>query len=432
MPASPAKALLISAPASGQGKTTIAAGLARLASRQGLRTRVFKTGPDFLDPMILERASGHPVYQLDLWMGGLAHCKQLLCDAARDADLILIEGVMGLHDGEPSSAELARLLGVSVAVVIDANAMAETFGAIALGLREYRPDLAFHGVLANRVGGAAHAAMLAASLSPLARPLRFLGAVPQDAALSLPDRHLGLVQAAEIADLDERIDRAADALAPALPLEQLPTVSFAAESERAAPPLLTGLTIAVARDEALSFLYPANLDLLRALGATVRFFSPLRNAPPPDAHAVYLPGGYPELHAERLSANRLLHEALRAHTAAGKPLLAECGGMMLLLERLIDVQGGAHTMAGVLPGETAMQPQLQALALQSVVFEQGELRGHSFHHSRLATPLAPAAYGRTQHGGPGEAVFRLGRLTASYIHFYWPSNPRALAALLAP
>lgn len=403
-----------------------------------MRVRAFKAGADFIDPTILERASGGPVYQLDLWMGGLRDCRRLLRAAGAEADLLLVEGVMGLHDGEPSSAELARLLAIPVAVVIDANAMAQTFGALALGLRDFRPDVPFHGVLANRVGGAAHASMLAASLRALPRPPRFLGAVPDDPALALPERHLGLIAAGEIEGLDRLIDRAADALAATEPLDGLPRVSFPPEppvppeSPNAPPRLLEGVRVAVARDEALSFIYPANLDVLRSLGATIHFFSPLRDERLPEAESVYLPGGYPELHAERLAANRPLQEALRAHAGAGKPILAECGGMMLLLERLIDLESRAHRMIGLLPGETAMQPRLQALSLQSVTFEQGELRGHSFHHSRLATPLAPAARARTQYGAEGEALFRRGRLTASYIHFYWPSNPRALAALLAP
>lgn len=441
------RALFISAPASGQGKTTIAAAIARCARRQGLRVRAFKTGPDFIDPMILERASGGPVYQLDLWMGGLDHCRQLLCEAARAADLLLIEGVMGLHDGRPSSAELASVLGIPVAVVIDGNAMAETFGAVALGLREYRPGLKFQGVFANRVGGTQHAAMLAESLDVLSPPLRLLGALPDDEGLRIPDRHLGLFQPSEIADLDARIDRAADAIAASVELSNLPLASFLGEPgdpvarrdsaappepSRRAPRLLEGVRVAIARDAALSFIYPANLDVLASLGAKARFFSPLTDERLPEADAVYLPGGYPELHAERLAANRPLHEALRAHAGAGKPILAECGGMMLLLERLIDACGRAHEMVGVLPGETAMQPRLQALALQSVTFEHGELRGHSFHHSRLETGLAPLGYGCTQRGGRGEAVYRLGRLTASYVHFYWPSNPRVLAGLLAP
>jgi cobyrinic acid a,c-diamide synthase len=429
-----ARALLISAPASGQGKTTVAAALARLAARSGQRVRVFKTGPDFIDPMILERAAGHPVYQLDLWMGGLSHCRDLLYRAARDTDLILVEGVMGLHDGDPSSADLALTFNLPVALVIDGSAMAQTFGAVALGLKNYRPELKFHGVIANRVAGAGHAAMLSESLIGPAAAIRYLGALPQDEVLAIPDRHLGLVQAREIADLDERLDRAADAIASGLQLAQTPEVTFVAGEEAAepAPPLLTGVRIAVARDVAFSFAYPANLALLQSMGAALAYFSPLRDEVVPPADAVYLPGGYPELHAERLAANRGLHQALRTHVEAGKALLAECGGMMLLFEYLTDLTGRRHAMVGLLPGETAMQSRLQSLALQSARFEAGELRGHSFHHSRLTTPLSPALYGHTQRGTPGEAVFQHRKLTATYIHFYWPSNPRAVAQLFRP
>jgi cobyrinic acid a,c-diamide synthase len=425
-----AAALFICAPASGQGKTTVTAGLARRAWQRGQRVRVFKTGPDFIDPMILERASGHPVYQLDLWMGGAAHCRRLLHDAAREADLLLIEGVMGLYDGSPSSADLAQLFGVPIAAVIDAAAMAQTFGAVALGLRHYRPALAFHGVLANRVAGARHASMLAESLPP---ELRFLGALAQDARLAIADRHLGLLQAQEIADLDARLDRAAAGIAEAVDLDEIAPVTFSVEPDGSStPPLLIGVRIAVARDEAFSFIYPANLDLLQAMGARLSFFSPLQDERLPPSDAVYLPGGYPELHAARLAANAAMHDALRAHAAAGKPLLAECGGMMLLFEHLQDLEGQRHSMVGILPGETAMQPKLQALALQAVDIDGGELRGHSFHHSRLSTSMAPALRGKTQHRGEGEAMFRRGRLTASYIHFYWPSNPLAAASIFLP
>lgn len=250
-----------------------------------------------------------------------------------------------------------------------------------------------------------------------------------DPAIELPDRHLGLVQAKEIADLDARLDRAAQALASTVRIEDIPQVTFLADADLDPPPLLAGISIAVARDAALSFLYPANLDLLQAMGAAIRYFSPLEGTPAP-ADAIYLPGGYPELHAERLAANRPLHEALRRHTQAGKPLLAECGGMMLLFEYLVDLEGRRHAMTGLFPGETAMQPKLQALALQSVELPQGELRGHSFHHSRLQTSLEPLGYGRTPRGARGEAVFRQGAATGSYIHFYFPSNPSAAAALL--
>ncbi|MBQ1764642.1 MAG: cobyrinate a,c-diamide synthase, partial [Aquincola sp.] len=203
-------AMLIAAPASGQGKTSVTAALARLHRRAGRRVRVFKTGPDFLDPMVLAQASGQPVQQLDLWMGGEGHCRALLHEAASQADLILVEGVMGLHDGEPSTADLALRFGLPVLAVIDGSAMAQTFGALALGLAQYRPGLAWAGVLANRVAGEGHARMLRDSLPP---HLAWWGALPRDEGLSLPERHLGLVPAAELADLAQRIERAADALA---------------------------------------------------------------------------------------------------------------------------------------------------------------------------------------------------------------------------
>jgi len=422
-------ALFISAPASGQGKTTVVAALARHAVRSGRRVRVFKTGPDFIDPMILARAAGQPVYQLDLWMGGIGHCRDLLYQAARGADLVLVEGVMGLYDGNPSSADLAQRFNLPVALVIDGNAMAQTFGAVALGLKQYRPDLTIHGVLANRIAGARHAAMLAESLVGPAATIRFLGALPRDDALAIPDRHLGLVQAEEIADLDARLDRAAEAIATTLRLDEIAAVPFEGEAQVALPALLAGTRIAVARDAAFSFTYPANLALLQSMGASLTFFSPLRDESLPPVDAIYLPGGYPELHAERLAGNHALHQALRTHVQAGKALLAECGGMMLLFEHLTDLHGRRHAMVGLLPGETCMLSTLQSLALQAVDFDGGELRGHSFHHSRLSTPLSPAQYGRTQRGGRGEALFRQQGLTATYIHFYWPSNPRAAARL---
>jgi cobyrinic acid a,c-diamide synthase len=423
------RALLISAPASGQGKTTVTAALARRARQRGWRVRVFKTGPDFIDPMILERACGSGVYQLDLWMGGVTACRQLLHEAAAEADLILIEGVMGLYDGEPSSADLAQTLNLPVLAVIDANAMAQTFGAIAIGLQQYRPQLKLHGVFANRVAGSAHAAMLSQSLPAT---LQWLGALSQDGAITLPDRHLGLTQAVEISDLDARLDRAAAALDDES-LESLPLVNFPGEPQLSTPaPLLEGVRIAIARDVAFSFIYPANLELLRALGAQLSFFSPLADRELPDADAVYLPGGYPELHAARLASNTPMHQGLRTHVNAGKPLLAECGGMMLLMQWLTHCDGQTQAMVGVLPGSTTMQPSLQSLALQSVQFKQGELRGHSFHFSRMSTPLIATQRAVTQHGGAGECVYRLGNVTASYIHFYWPSNPAAIAGLFRP
>ncbi len=420
------RALLISAPASGQGKTTMTAALARRARQLGLRVRVFKTGPDFIDPMLLARASGGPVYQLDLWMGGEAHCRALLHAAASCCDLILIEGVMGLYDDTPSSADLARCFKVPVLAVIDGSAMAQTFGALALGLSRYQDGLPFHGVIGNRVGSAGHAQMLANSLRP---PLHWLGALPRDEQYALPERHLGLVQASEIADLDARIEAAANALGTAVDFDAIPLTLFAAEPLPALPPLLANQCIAVARDQAFSFLYNANLDTLRGLGAELHFFSPLRDAKLPDCDAVYLPGGYPELHAAAWASNTAMHRALRAHHALRKPILAECGGMMALLETLTDKHGQQHKMAALLPGDTAMQARFQALGTQAVDLGYGELRGHSFHFSRLTTAVAASHHGVDQNGKEGEAVYCRDGLTASYLHFYFASNPAAAAQL---
>ena len=421
---------MISATASGQGKTSITAALARFHSRQGKRVRVFKCGPDFIDPMVLERASGAPAYQLDLWMCGEAHCRELLHNAAREVDLILVEGMMGLYDGEPSSADLAVALGLPVVAVIDAGAMAQTFGALALGLAQYREDVTMAGVIANRVGSAGHARMLAASL-PAALPL--LAAFPKNPALSLPERHLGLVQAMELPDLAVRLDHWADAYAEHGQPELPAPVEFIPIERETVAPLLRGIHIAVARDTAFSFIYQANLDCLREMGAHVSFFSPLTDTALPHCDALWLPGGYPELHLAVLDANHAMKNAIRAHQTAGKPILAECGGMLYLFESLSDVNGNRANMAGLLPGEAAMQPRLAAIGLQAVDLGAGELRGHSFHYSRAQTELTPLARGRSPKGGAtAEAVYRMGRLTASYIHAYFPSNPEAAAVLFSP
>ena len=425
-------ALLIGAPASGQGKTTATAALARWHRKQGRRVRVFKTGPDFLDPMILERASGQPVQQLDLWMGGEAHCRALLYRAACEADLILVEGVMGLHDGTPSSADLARRFGLPVMAVIDGSAMAQTFGALAHGLATYGPGVSLAGVLANRVGSATHAQMLRESLPD---GMAWFGALPRDEAYALPSRHLGLVQAAEVADLEQRIERAAQALG-AIDVPWPAPVRF--ESAEVAPPerSLSGVRIAVARDAAFSFLYRANLDTLEALGAEAVFFSPLADEPVPDAHALYLPGGYPELHAARLHPDTAAGASIRDHHARGKPIVAECGGMLALLASLTDANGHTAPMLGLMPGHATMEKRLVNLGLHSAELPEGPVRGHTFHHARVETPLEPLAMtqAQRQHGKP-EGIYRTGpsgRLHASFLHLYFPSNPPAVARLFHP
>lgn len=391
---------------------------------------MFKTGPDFLDPMITGRAAAAPAYQLDLWMGGESDVRARLYGAAAEADLILVEGVMGLFDGEPSSADLAATCGLPVLAVIDGNAMAQTFGAVAQGLAEYCHDVRLYGVAANRIGGDYHAKLLRGSLPG---DIAWLGALPQDPALALPGRHLGLVSADELGDLDARIDALADAwerhAEPGMP----PPVRFRAASTAPVPPLLRGMRIAVARDAAFCFIYPANLELLREAGAELQFFSPLAGDAFPECDAAWLPGGYPELHLQALSRRTDLHAALRAHVTAGKPLLAECGGLLFALDQLADAGGDAAPAAGLLRGRATVHPRLAALGLQEVALPEGTLRGHTFHHAHADIEAAPVATAVNPNGAPSrEAIYRERRFTASFVHFYFPSNPEAAVRLFLP
>ena len=399
-------------------------------SSKAAKSGCSRAGPDFLDPMILERACGQPVYQLDLWMMGETECRRLLYEAALEADLILIEGVMGLFDGDPCSADIAELFSVPVLAVIDATGAAQTVGAIAYGLANYRPKLPFAGVLANNVASPHHNEMVMQGMPP---DLRYFGGIPRDSQFVLPERHLGLVQAEEVLDLDSRMLAAATAIA-STGLANLPeAVEFTAPEQETLPQLLSGIRIGIARDTAFSFIYAANLDLLRAMGATLTFFSPLADAALPDVDSIYLPGGYPELHLQTLQDNLAMKAALQTHFQQGKPIYAECGGMLYLLESLTDKAGNRGDMVGLLPGHAVMQNRLKGLGYQSAPMPGGVLRSHTFHHSLIETPLTPIAFGERVHNtSEGEAIYQLNRLTASYLHCYFASNPTAAAQLFLP
>ncbi len=432
-------ALLIAAPASGQGKTTITSALARLHTRQGRKVRVFKCGPDFLDPYWHALASGAPVYQMDLWMTGEADCRARLHAAAQEADLIIVEGVMGLFDGEPSAADLAVHFGLPVLAVVDASAMAGTFGALAFGLQHYQAGVPWAGVLANRVASERHAGMLARSVRD---PKHFMGAVMRNPAMTLPERHLGLTVASEVADAMERLDAAADALA-ATPLGQMSVadlqcwaVDFSPPvGQTVIPPALLGKTIAIARDAAFCFIYAANLDTLRTLGADLVFFSPLADQTLPKCDALWIPGGYPELHAGTIAANTSLRDSLAAHIAAGKPVWAECGGMMALFDTLITTDGQQHAQWGLLSGEVTMHKRLAGLGPQQLRLASGTLRGHTFHYSTTTTPLEAATRTTPPNTDPmpdaGEALWIQGSVRASYFHAWFPSCPEATAELFS-
>lgn len=436
-------ALFIAAPSSGQGKTTVTAALARYFSRQGKDVRVFKTGPDYLDPQILAQASGQHVEQLDMWMAGEAYCQQKLYEAAREADLILVEGAMGLFDGEPSSADLAVRFNIPVALLMDVKGMAQTASAIAIGLAHYRKDVTFAGLIANNCGSERHAQLIRDSLSD---DLPLLGIFPRDEAIALPERHLGLVQPSEVGnELDERINRGADQIGESLqqedsrlallpePVEFFAMTDEVAELKTSSTTDLKNTRIAIAKDAAFTFIYDANLRFLCELGAELSFFSPLSDKILPDVDALWFPGGYPELHAQALSENSSMIAAVREFSATGKPILAECGGFLYCLDSLTDLEEQTYPMAGILAGDGAMRGKRGCQGMQTAPLPEGDVRAHAHHRSRASGTPEPIAHGRRQrHPAPGEAIFRERGLTATYLHLFFPSNPEAVAQLFNP
>lgn len=421
-------ALFLSAPASGQGKTTITAGIARYFTKQGKVVRVFKTGPDYLDPQILEQASGQPVEPLDLWMAGEADCKHKLYEAAASADLILIEGAMGMFDGDPSSADLAATFGIPIAIVMDVKGMAQTAAALASGLANFRDDYIVAGLIANNCGSERHSQLIRDAL-PESLPL--IAALPRTPEVSLPERHLGLVQASEIRDeLELCIERGAQWIEEA-GLTKLPEpVKFEDATIHQPEPLLSGLKIGIARDEAFTFIYAANTRLLAAMGAECCYFSPLHDTKVPDVDALWFPGGYPELHAAKLAENTEMAQSISKFYESNKAILAECGGFLYAMETLTDLQGNTFPMLGIIQGHGAMRGRSGCQGMQTAVLPEGDVRAHAHHRSRSeGTPMAISHGRRQRHPAPGEAIYRERNLTATYLHMFFPSNPEAVAKI---
>jgi len=429
-------ALFLAAPASGQGKTTITSAIARYFTEQGKVVRVFKTGPDYLDPQILAQASHGHVEQLDMWMAGEPYCQQKLYEAAQAADLILVEGAMGLFDGEPSSADLAARFNIPVAIVMDVKGMAQTAAAVAIGLANFRDDYQCYGLIANNCSSERHAQLIR---DALADQLPLLACLKKDADIALPERHLGLVQASEVFDeLEQKFTLGCEWLVDGVkranansPLLSLPEkVDFYAAEQPKVQPLLAGKKIAIACDLAFSFIYQANTRLLEEMGASLHYFSPLKGDALPDADALWLPGGYPELYAQTLASNRALQSQIIAFYNAGKPVLAECGGFLYCLEELVDLDNKHHKMLGLLDGYGSMSGKRGCQGMQKAILPEGEIHGHAHHRSRAIMQAEPIGYGQRQrHPAPGEAIYRNKNLTASYLHLFFPSNPSLIAEL---
>lgn len=387
--------LVIAAPASGSGKTTVTLALLRLLSREGRRVAPFKTGPDYIDGAFHHAAAGRPCYNLDAFAMRPDTIAAILDAGAQDAELAIVEGVMGLFDGAAngagSTADLAAMLDLPVILVIDAARQSQSVAAVAHGFRSLRQDVAVAGVILNRVASARHETLLRAALRQIGMPV--LAALPKLDDLALPSRHLGLVQASERGDLDLFLDTAADWLHRHLDrallellLRPLPLQAGAALYPL--PPL--GQRIAVARDTAFAFAYPHLLQGWRNQGADLSFFSPLQNeAPAQDCDAIFLPGGYPELHARRLAGNATMLQGLRTAASRGAAIYGECGGFMLLGRNLVDADGHTHAMAGLLPVTTSFRERKRQLGYRCMVAladsplgaKGSRFRGHEFHYS---------------------------------------------------
>ncbi|NQY58656.1 cobyrinate a,c-diamide synthase [Cognatishimia sp.] len=430
--------LMISAPSSGTGKTTVMLGLLRALAEDGLKVQPFKSGPDYIDPAFHRAAAHRPSYNIDTW----AMPESLIAGLSAQsegAEIIVAEGSMGLFDGVAtrgesgfgSSAETALMMGWPVVLVIDVGGQAQSAAATALGFKMYNPDLPFAGVILNRCASPRHERL--ARLGMDQAGINVLGVLPRRGDLALPERHLGLIQAVEHPDLEAAIAGYAAFLRENVNLEAIKKAAFEGSNGGPCPP--TGdaslpqppaQKIAMAQDAAFSFTYPHLVTGWRAAGAELVPFSPLADeAPAADADLVWLPGGYPELHAGKLAAATTYQTALRKH-AETKPVHGECGGYMALGDVLIDKSGEKHQMAGLLGLVTSFEKRKFHLGYRQVTlkapmlgYEAGQrLRGHEFHYTTiLEEPDAPLADVADADGNPVPETGSIkGNVTGTFFH----------------
>lgn len=444
-------ALVIAGERSGVGKTTVTLALLSYLAQQRCRVQPFKVGPDYIDPMFHSAIAGRPCRNLDPVLTSPAYVRSCFATHCQDADYALVEGVMGLFDGvtlpkekhsaqaspgqTASTAQVARLLNIPVLLVLDCARLSGSVAAIAHGYRSFDPALAIAGVVLNRVGSDRHLELLQDALAPLGMPI--LGVLRRQDAITLPDRHLGLVPTDELDQLEEISARLAQLAATSFdwkrlfPLLKSPTVSWNSPFRigSAKVPSNCQLRIAVARDRAFNFYYPDNLDLLQQLGAELVFWSPLADSVFPLVQGLYFGGGFPEVFARTLSENRAALSAVRRAVQAGMPTYAECGGLMYLCQEIVDFAGNAWPMVGILPTTAVMGKQLtlgyrQAVALHHTPLLPARARvwGHEFHRSRL-TQSSPAPLWQLQGLSPGGLPTPEGWqapwLHASYLHLHW-------------
>jgi len=442
-------AVVIAGVSSGVGKTTLTLGLLEALSRRGLLVQAFKVGPDFIDPGFHALATGRPAYTLDGWMCGRERVVATVARQAADADLAVVEGMMGCFDGrdgesdEGSTAQVAKWLGAPVVLTVDAGALARSAAAVVLGFERFDPDLTLAGVVFNRAGGGLHRRWLAQAVKG-ACGTPVIGAMPHVADAALPERHLGLITAGEGGYTAELRERLAALVEEHVDVDWLIAAARSTVHRRPPPPpaFARRARIAVARDDAFQFYYAENLDLLRGAGAEIVFLSPLDDRGLPEADGLYLGGGYPELHAGRLAANAGMRRAVREFAESGRPVYAECGGLMYLCDSLEDAAGTAWPMAGVLSARSRWSGGTLSLGYREVETQTPSLlgpagtrvRGHEFHCSTLEPPPASVARVYRVADGLGGSVraegYAVGGALMSYVHLHWGSNPAVAESIV--
>lgn len=451
------KCVVVAGTQSGVGKTTISVGLMAALRRRGLGVQPFKVGPDYIDPTYHTLAAGRTCRNLDTWMMPPERMTALFAHAVRGTDVAVVEGVMGAFDGFDyddevgSTAQVAKLLGAAVVLVLDVSKLARSAAALAVGYQRFDPDLRVVGFIVNRVGSEGHGRGVAAAVEQ-ATGLPVFGWLPRAQALHIPERHLGLIPTLEPGGWQEFTAAAADHVTQYLDLDRLlACLSDTDISDRAtlAPSASEGKAsdrprIAVARDPAFHFTYEENLELLEAAGADIAFFSPLVDrALPAGTAGILLSGGFPEVFAEQLAANTAMHQALREAHRQGTPVYAECGGLMYLTGSIVDGDHREHRLVGLLPGRSVMSARLTLgyrearSACSSWLLREGDtLRGHEFHYSVWEDRPAdlPPAYILQHPRGlqpPRAEGACLGSLWASYVHVHFWSRPELAERFVA-
>jgi len=443
--------IVIAATQSGSGKTTIVTGLLAALRAQGMRVQSYKIGPDYIDPGYHELASGRPGHNLDTWLVPSDKLSEIFQRTVQDADIAVIEGVMGLYDGGSggisSTAAIAKLLNAPVLLVINAKAMGESAAALALGFKNYDPSVRIAGVILNRLGSDSHRDMIVEALDKLAIPV--FGAVYRNDKMTMPERHLGLLPVTENEQETAVVAEIGRTIAAQVDLGKIRELAFSApplcvqeETERTVQPRVR---IAVARDEAFSFYYPESLQVLEAQGAQIIPFSPLRDKELPEADGLILGGGFPEMFARPLYANQSMRASLQRAAAAGMPIYAECGGFMYLMEKMVDFSGEAFPMAGVIPGMVQMNKKLQTVGyvaaemLQDTVLgKRGTvLHGHEFHFSSECPPEPGREYPRAftfrrmRKAQSYPAGYAKDNILGSYLHLHFAGCPQAAVHFVA-